>query len=114
MRNMSFSLTTLAFVDGSKDVTRRMGWKTLKPGERFMAVRKSMGLKKGEKVECLGECECVSNATVTLDTITADDVRREGFKMPPADFVKMFCLHMRCDPRDDVQRIEFKRIGGAS
>lgn len=40
-RNISFSMTEPQFVDGSKDVTRRMGWKWLKPGDRIMGVRKA-------------------------------------------------------------------------
>jgi hypothetical protein len=39
MRNMSFFLTTAQFLDGTKDVTRRKGWRFLKPGDRFMAWR---------------------------------------------------------------------------
>ena len=45
---ISFSLTTPQFRDGTKDVTRRLGWTFLKPGDRLCAVVKAMGLKKGE------------------------------------------------------------------
>ncbi len=60
-RNISFSMTTPQFIDGSKTVTRRMGWKFLKPGDVLCAVEKGMGLKKGEKVKRLGhiKIECV-------------------------------------------------------
>ena len=37
MRNISFSLTTRQFRDGSKDVTRRVNWQNLKPGDHLMA-----------------------------------------------------------------------------
>ena len=33
MRNISFSLTEEQFLNGSKDVTRRLGWLFLKPGD---------------------------------------------------------------------------------
>lgn len=42
MRRMSFMLTETQYVDGSKDVTRRLGWLTLKPGDKFMGVNKAM------------------------------------------------------------------------
>ncbi len=48
MRNISFSLTERQFMDKSKTVTRRLGWKFLKPGDRLMGCRKCMGLKPGD------------------------------------------------------------------
>ena len=47
-RNISFSMTTPQFLDGSKDVTRRMGWNRLRASDTLRAVKKAMGLKKGE------------------------------------------------------------------
>ena len=47
MRNMSFALTEAQLLDGTKTVTRRLGWTMLKPGDHFRAVRKAMGLRKG-------------------------------------------------------------------
>jgi hypothetical protein len=112
MRSMSFSLTEPQLRDGTKDVTRRQGWKNLKPGDRFRAVQKAMGLKKGEKQVVICALECVSNDAVRLDTITKRDVVREGFPdMTPRQFVKMFCeSHKGCKPGDEVQRIVFKRV----
>ena len=111
MRNMSFALTTDQFLDGTKTVTRRLGWKFLKPGDRFRACVKCMGLKKGEKVQVLGECEVVSVRRERLDHITNEDTEREGFPgMTAAEFVAMFCRHMGCKPYDEVTRIEFKRV----
>lgn len=69
MRNMSFSLTTKQFIDGSKTVTRRLGWKFLKPGDRVMACEKCQGLKKGEKVKRLGEIEIINVTRERLDCI---------------------------------------------
>lgn len=49
MRIMSFALTEQQLMDGTKTVTRRVGWANLKPGDRLTAVRKAMGLKKGPR-----------------------------------------------------------------
>ena len=111
MKNMSFSLTTAQFLDGSKTVTRRLGWDNLRPGEHFMAVEKSQGLRKGEHVKRLGECVCVSNRPIHLFHIKKGDCRREGFpNYSPREFVRMFCREMKCDDFTVVNRIEFRRV----
>jgi len=111
MRSISFALTTRQFLDGTKDVTRRLGWKTLKAGDRLRAVEKAMGLKKGEHPVVLGVIEVVSVRREPLMTITTDDVVREGFPgLRPYEFVKMFMAHMGCRPDDDVTRIEFRKV----
>ena len=110
MRNISFFLTTKQFLDGSKDVTRRMGWKNLKPGDRLMAVEKGQGIKKGE-LKRLGPIEVVSSRRERLYEITKEETIREGFpKMSPFEFVDMFKEHMKCNADAWVTRIEFKRI----
>lgn len=48
MRLISCSLTEPQVRAGTKDVTRRLGWLMLKPGDRLMFCRKIMGRKKGE------------------------------------------------------------------
>jgi hypothetical protein len=98
-RNISFALTAAQFLDGSKDVTRRMGWKHLKAGDILCAVEKSQGLKKGETVNKLGMIRVVSVRREKLDQISRfalsygrDECRREGFpKISPGDFVEFFC-----------------------
>lgn len=108
---MSFMLTTDQFLDGSKSVTRRLGWANLKPGDRVMAVRKSQGLKKGESISRLGPIEIVSVKKEPLDAITQEDVEREGFPdLRPSEFVSMFMNHMKCPQWQEVNRIEFKRL----
>ena len=112
---ISFSLTTPQFRDGTKDVTRRLGWTFLKAGDRLRAVVKAMGLKKGEHPVELGIIEVVSVRREVLREISLEDVRREGFghlarQTAQYDFVVMFCEHMRCQPTDYVTRIEFKRV----
>lgn len=111
MRRMSFSLTKKQIRERTKTVTRRMGWDTLKSGERFLAVEKCMGLKKGEKHKILGLCECVSNHRERLKEITQNDVRLEGFpELRPEDFISLFWRKMRCHPNHFVNRIEFKYV----
>jgi len=132
MRLMSFALTTAQLLDGSKTVTRRVGWANLKPGDRIKAVRKAMGLRPGEKVDVLAEIEVVSVRRERLDEITIEDCIAEGFPyLTPAQFVEMFCSHMsivesvwdgRTDtwthkrrkmrPDDAVSRIEFRIVPG--
>lgn len=109
MKNMSFALTTAQFKAETKDVTRRLGWLNLKPGELVMGVVKCMGLKPGEKIEKLGVIEIVSVTREILRSIDQADCEREGFpEMTPDQFVAMFCKHMDCGPDDLVTRIEFK------
>ena len=111
MRSMSFALTTRQFLDGSKTVTRRLGWLTLKPGERIRAVEKAMGLKKGEHPRVLGVIEVVSVRRERLDAIEDADCAREGFPgMTAEGFVEMFCRHMGCLPDALVTRIEFRKV----
>lgn len=113
MRRISFALTEPQFLDGSKDVTRRVGWRALKPGTQLLAVRKGMGLKKGEKQVVLGTIEVVSVRQERVDAITQEDCRREGFpEWHPRDFVTFFCRANSCKPSTLVTRIEFRRVDG--
>lgn len=135
MRLMSFALTTSQLLDGSKTVTRRVGWANLKPGDRLRAVRKAMGLKPGEKVDVLAEIEVVSVRRERLDFINKADCIAEGFPhLTPAQFVEMFGRHMSIThpdegvwsdadqewkrrprpvrPDDQVTRIEFRVVPG--
>lgn len=111
MRNMSFSVTERQYRDGTKSVTRRKGWLFLKRGDRFRAVRKAMGLKKGEKVEVLGINETVRVTRERIDTVTAADIVKEGFPgMCPHDFIEMICRITGLKPSDNITRIAFRRI----
>ncbi|ADG70097.1 hypothetical protein Plim_4290 (plasmid) [Planctopirus limnophila DSM 3776] len=111
MRNMSFMLTTQQILDRSKTVTRRLGWKFLKPGELLQACEKCQGLKPGEQLRKLAVIEVVSIRTEPLNAIRDDDVAREGFPDQHwHQFVDMFCEAMACRPTDPVQRIEFKYV----
>lgn len=123
-RNISFALTTPQFQDGSKDVTRRLGWLHLKPGDILCAVKKSQGLKRGEKVERLGMIKVVDVRQEPLRRLTDDldygfaECKREGYPHPhpkswPSEFVAFFCnSHKGCTPESAITRIEFERVPG--
>lgn len=109
--NMSFALTIPQFVARQKTVTRRLGWKRLRKGQKVMACKKCMGLKKGETLERLHLIEILRVTRERLDQITQPDVIREGFPgMSPKDFIAMFCEHNGCRPDTVVTRIEFKHL----
>ena len=111
MRNISFSLTESRVRDRSKTVTRRSGWRLLRPGERLNACVKCMGLKKGEKIQKICVIEVVSAIQVRLSDIDENDCIREGFPdMSPQEFVDFFCKEMKCKPEAIVTRIEFKYV----
>lgn len=117
MRNISFSLTEAQFLDGSKTVTRRLGWKFLKPGDRLMGCRKCMGLKPGEQIVRLGEIEVLEVSQEPLSRMIknrpwgAAEAHQEGFpEMTGEQFVAMFCKHMKATPETVVTRIKFRRI----
>lgn len=121
MRNMSFMLTTYQFQNKVKDVTRRMGWKFLRKGDRLMGCEKCQGLKKGEKINRLGVIEVTQVWREPLNAMIEDpyygtlEVMREGFgsNTPITNarqFIEMFCKHNKCKPSDEVTRIEYGYI----
>src|SRR5579863_10126464 len=109
MRNMAFSLTTAQVRAGTKDITRRIGWTFLKPGDQLMACVKCMGRRKGEPLERIRPIEVVSVRREMIGQLNRvsgpigfeplyrqrhqaeTEVRREGFEgHSPAWFVEMF------------------------
>lgn len=120
MRNMSFALTTSQIMEGTKDVTRRLGWLKLKSGDLVRPVRKCMGLRPGERLDVLRDPilvvsvrrEPLRRMTDDLDYGFAECIR-EGFgEHPdyrwPSQFVAMFCAtHKGCTPETVITRIEF-------
>lgn len=110
---MSFALTTDQIRRREKTVTRRTGWRDLKPGTLIRAVVKCMGLRKGEAMQPLAVLRVVDVRRERLDDIDNADVVREGFpEMTPFDFVLMFAKSHDCDIRDYVTRIEFRYVAG--
>jgi hypothetical protein len=111
---MSFALTTEQFRNRTKTVTRRKGWKFLKPGDVVMGCVKCQGIKKGT-LERLGPIRIVSVGRERLNAVLSDptygriEATLEGFcDMHPIHFVEMFCHHMGGDAWQDVTRIEFE------
>lgn len=120
MRNMSFALTTMQILAGTKTVTRRLGWLDLKVGDQLRPVRKCMGLKPGEKLDVLRDPITVVGIRREPLRAMTDDVEYgfrectlEGFgEHPdyrwPSGFVGMFMAsHRGCTLETVVTRIEF-------
>jgi len=114
MRRMSFALTERQLLDGSKTVTRRLGWANLKPGDRLLAVRKCQGLQRGERQVALGEIEVLAVRQVRLSDptyLTPADCAAEGFpELSPWEFVVMFARLNACRTDVTVTRIEFRLV----
>lgn len=120
-------MTTDQVLEGTKDVTRRLGWVNLKAGDLIRPVKKCMGLKKGEKPVVLRDpVRVVSVRREPLAAMLDDlgygfeECRREGFGNHPSfkwpsEFVGMFCAsHRGCTPDSIITRIEFEyEFGGA-
>jgi hypothetical protein len=129
MKNMSFAKTIEQFRNGTKDVTRRLGWSDLNPGVHYTAIEKGQGLKKGEHVVPLGQCICISNYQEPVSAIVdmpirfdpvhnplkKREVEREGFpELTEEEFVDMFCKFnttpkRKCTPDTMINRIMFGR-----
>jgi hypothetical protein len=114
MQNMSFSMTMRSVRDHTKTITRRLGWKKLKPGALVQAVEKGQGLKRGERVVKICVIRIISNETEPLCRISShgmDETAREGFPgMPTSEFVYKFCRANKCATDRDVQRIVFEYV----
>ena len=107
MKRISFSLTKEQLLDGTKTVTRRLGWKNAKRGDTYLAVSKCMGLKPGERAEVYGTVTVLDVRRESLSAIRLADVSLEGFDLTPSAFVAMFCRAMKCEPNAEVTRIKF-------
>ncbi|MFD9614755.1 hypothetical protein ACFWWS_35855, partial [Streptomyces sp. NPDC059083] len=101
---MAVSLTESQVRDRSKTVTRRMGWRDLRTGERLTLCRKVMGRRRAdghvEPLVRIVDVEVVEVGRERLDAITPDEVAAEGFpEMTPQQFVEFFCgSHRGCTP----------------
>lgn len=121
-RLISVALTEAAVVDRSKTVTRRLGWRTLKAGDRLTLCRKVMGRRRRdgtvEPLVRLAEVVVVAAFREHLDSILPSDVVAEGFPgQTPEWFVMFFCnTHKGCTPRlgGDPDRVALprRRTGG--
>ncbi len=111
---MSFAMTTQAVRERRKFLTRRQGWATLKPGERFTGVEKAQGLSKGERQVVIAPVlECISNDAVRIGDMTDAECALEGFPdLTGAQFVEMYCKANGVTPDDTCQRIAFRYVAG--
>lgn len=120
MRNMSFALTAEQIMEGTKTVTRRVGWLHAKAGQQLRPVRKVMGLRAGEKLDVLRDPLTIVDVRREPLRAMLDDLdygfaecKLEGFGAHPdyrwpGAFVAMFCAtHKGCTPASLVTRIEF-------
>lgn len=90
MRLMSFAATTAQMRDRTKAVTRRLGFRFLKPGDRILACEKVRGVRREDRIE-LGVIVVGSVTRCRLPEITQEDVVLEGFPdMTPEAFVRLF------------------------
>lgn len=112
-RLMAVALTTSQVRDRSKTVTRRLGWRFLKPGDRLTLCAKVRGRKPGEPLDRIVTVTVTSVRREALDAITAADVTAEGFpQMTPAEFIAFFCAtHRGCAPGTEVTRIQWRYLG---
>lgn len=110
-RNMSVALTSEQVIAEQKDVTRRLGWWHLKPGDTLNLVNKTMGFKKGEHPIIYKTVRVKSTRREPVNAITQEDCRREGFPhMTPAEFIEFFCDHHRIPATKIINRIEWEYV----
>lgn len=118
MRRMSFSLTAPQIIARGKTVTRRTGWRFLKPGDLVQAIERARGLKPGERARPLAVLRVKDVRVEPLSRLideplyAEDEIPREGFPCwSRAEFVETFCrTHGLKSARCDVTRIEFEYV----
>lgn len=111
MRLMSVSHTTAQVVAREKTVTRRLGWRFARVGDRVQLCEKVMGRRKGEEIVRICAVELVDVRRERLWLMDPADVEREGFPTwTVGDFVEFFCDAMRCAPDVEVTRIEWRYL----
>lgn len=108
-RLMSVALTEDAVRERRKTVTRRLGWKFLRPGDHLTLCRKVMGRKAGEPLVRIA-VEVVDVRRERLFEVTDDDARKEGFAADRWRFVDFFCEHMKVSASTFVTRIEWRYL----
>lgn len=116
MRNMSFALTTEQVRNQTKTVTRRFGWWFLRPGDVVQPILKGMGLKKGEKVQKIGQpIQIVSTRRELVGDVTDAECVREGFsEMSRGEFIRLLTADFsKATGTTPVNRIEFEYLDNA-
>lgn len=114
-RLMSVSLTEPQVIARQKTVTRRMGWRMARVGDRLTLCRKVMGRKAGEPLVRIAQVEITAISREPLAEISQADLVAEGFpEMTPAEFVAFFCsTHRGCRPDSLVTRIQWRYLTAA-
>ena len=110
MRCMSFAATTEQIKNRTKTVTRRMGWKFLKRGDRLEAVEKYRGVLRSKR-KSLGQIIITSVRREKLNKVTYSDCVKEGFPdFSPYLFIEFFCKMNRCQSSQRVTVIRFRYV----
>jgi hypothetical protein len=108
---MSVSLTEAAVVERRKTVTRRRGWKFLRPGEHDLAAERQPDQWLTRLAARLAEVEVVSVRREPLHAITPEDVEREGFPgWTIPRFIEYFLERMGGTSHTEVTRIEWRYL----
>lgn len=113
-RLMAVSLTEQQVRDRTKTVTRRVGWRMLRVGDRLTLCKKVMGRRRGEPLDRITDVEVTGIRRERLDAITPDDITAEGFpNLTPGEFIAFFCnTHRGCTPETEITRIEWRYLAG--
>lgn len=111
-RLMSVSHTADAVIERRKTVTRRRGWRMLRPGDRLTLCRKVMGRKPGEPLERLAEVEVINVRRERLDDMRDADIDREGVRGLPTveDWIDWYAMAFGVAADDLVTRIEWRYL----
>jgi hypothetical protein len=118
MRRLSFSRTTPQILDRSQTVTRRIGWRFLKPGDLVQAVGRRQDRRGRQTFRRLAVLRVRDVRVEPLSRLIADpryaedELPREGFPCWSRDaFVESFCRTHRLAMADiEVTRIEFEHV----
>lgn len=126
-RLMAVSLTEASVMDRTKTVTRRLGWRHLRPGDRLTLCRKVMGRRRAdgtvEPLVRLAEVEVVDVRRDKLWAITDDEIAREAVldqpwvevyvdsgQPTPQAWVWWYCEQFGVQPDAEVTRIEWRYL----
>jgi hypothetical protein len=115
---MSFSQTSSQVRERMKTVTRRPGWRFLKPNDLILAVESAQRLEKGEPVRALAVLRILDIRIEPLSRLVEDasyaedELPREGFPCwSRDDFITKFMrAHRLTTVETDVTRIEFEYV----
>lgn len=118
MRLMSVAYTEHAVVERRKLVTRRLGWRNVRVGERLQLCRKVMGRKRGEPLVRVAVVEVVEVRREPLlallmdETYGANEMELEGFPgLGPDEFVQRYFVEaQRVGPECEVTRIRWRYV----